>query len=70
MPSPRFYLRSGILVGALVFLSGAFSNSSDSAEKIVVIGDSLSKEYAIEFPALNPGNPAAWGERNWLELLS
>ncbi len=40
------------------------------AEKLLVIGDSLSKEYAIEFPLLNPGNPAAWGERNWVELLS
>lgn len=37
---------------------------------MVVIGDSLSKEYELEFPLLNPGNPAAWDERNWLELLS
>ena len=41
-----------------------------AAEKWVTIGDSLTKEYAIEFPLLNPDNPFAWGERNWLELLS
>ena len=41
-----------------------------ASSNIVVIGDSLSKEYALEFPLLNPENPAAWGERNWLELLS
>jgi lysophospholipase L1-like esterase len=70
MPFPRLFLRSGILLVVLVLFSGAFYISSNAAEKIVVIGDSLSKEYALEFPALNPGNPAAWGERNWLELLS
>jgi len=70
MPFPRLFLRFGILLVVLVIFSGAFCNSSHAAEKIVVIGDSLSKEYSIEFPALNPGNPAAWGERNWLELLS
>lgn len=41
-----------------------------AAEKWVTIGDSLTKEYELEFPLLNPGNPAAWDERNWLELLA
>ena len=44
--------------------------SLHGADKWVTIGDSLTKEYKIEFPILNPSNPAAWGERNWLELLS
>lgn len=35
-----------------------------------MIGDSLTKEYEAEFPILNPTNPAAWGERNWIELLA
>ncbi len=69
-----FYQQSSVwsfIVGvALICLFVGLSNRSRAAEKIVVIGDSLSKEYEIEFPLLNPGNPAAWGERNWLELLS
>ena len=44
--------------------------SLHGADKWVTIGDSLTKEYEIEFPILNPSNPAAWGERNWLGLLS
>jgi lysophospholipase L1-like esterase len=70
MAFPRFYNRSEILVFMLTSLTFLFGNSAQAAEKVVVIGDSLSKEYAIEFPALNPGNPSAWGERNWLELLA
>ncbi len=52
------------------FLAPVWFCAVHAVENIVVIGDSLSKEYAIEFPLLNPDNPAAWGERNWLELLS
>jgi lysophospholipase L1-like esterase len=39
------------------------------AEQCLVIGDSLTKEYQEEFPALYPNNPAAWQARNWIELL-
>ena len=39
------------------------------AEQYLVIGDSLSKEYELEFPALYPRNRAAWDSRNWAEIL-
>jgi phospholipase/lecithinase/hemolysin len=39
------------------------------AEQCLVIGDSLSKEYEIEFPALFPRNPESWDSRNWAEIL-
>lgn len=39
------------------------------AEQCLVIGDSLSKEYEVEFPALYPRQPAAWKSRNWAEIL-
>ena len=39
------------------------------AEQCLVIGDSLTKEYEAEFPALYPNNPASWQARNWIELL-
>jgi lysophospholipase L1-like esterase len=39
------------------------------AEQCLVIGDSLSKEYEVEFPALYPRNPASWDTRNWAEIL-
>ncbi|NCF92217.1 MAG: hypothetical protein GWQ05_14855 [Verrucomicrobiaceae bacterium] len=52
----------------LLFFTPWFS--VQAADKWVTIGDSLTKEYEIEFPILNLSNPAAWGERNWLELLS
>lgn len=39
------------------------------AEQCLVIGDSLSKEYEVEFPALYPQNPASWDTRNWAEIL-
>ena len=57
------------LVFSICFVAILLS-STQGAEKIIVIGDSLSKEYELEFPLLNPSNPAAWDERNWLELLS
>lgn len=39
------------------------------AEQCLVIGDSLTKEYEAEFPALFPNNPASWQARNWIEIL-
>jgi lysophospholipase L1-like esterase len=38
-------------------------------EQCVVIGDSLTKEYEVEFPALFPNHPASWSARNWIEIL-
>lgn len=40
-----------------------------AGEKVLVIGDSLSKEYEAEFKALYPDRPDAWRARNWNELL-
>jgi lysophospholipase L1-like esterase len=39
------------------------------AEQCLVIGDSLTKEYEVEFPGLFPTNPPAWQARNWIEIL-
>ncbi len=39
------------------------------AEQCLVIGDSLTKEYEVTFPALYPDNPQAWQARNWIETL-
>lgn len=40
-----------------------------AAQQCLVIGDSLTKEYEAEFPALFPSNPASWSARNWIEIL-
>lgn len=37
--------------------------------KTLVIGDSLSREYALQFPVLFPDRPASWEARNWVEIL-
>lgn len=39
------------------------------AAQCLVFGDSLTKEYEVEFPALFPANPASWDSRNWAEIL-
>ena len=36
---------------------------------MLVLGDSLSKEYRSEFVALYPDHPKAWAARNWGEIL-
>jgi len=41
-----------------------------AAQECLVLGDSLSKEYQVEFPALYPKNPEAWKARNWIEILN
>lgn len=56
--------RAAILALLLLALPGAAL-----AEQCVVIGDSLTKEYEVEFPALFPTNPASWDSRNWIEIL-
>lgn len=40
-----------------------------AAQQCLVIGDSLTKEYEVEFPLLFPQNPASWDSRNWAEIL-
>ncbi len=52
-----------LLTAALLFVARA------DAEDVLIVGDSLSREYGIEFPALFPDRPEAWGARNWAELL-
>jgi phospholipase/lecithinase/hemolysin len=52
------------LLSAFLLLNGALR-----AEQCLIIGDSLSKEYEVEFPALYPQNPASWDTRNWAEIL-
>ncbi|HUF62894.1 MAG TPA: SGNH/GDSL hydrolase family protein [Verrucomicrobiales bacterium] len=53
-----------------VFLmAAALTMAASRAEDVLIVGDSLSREYAIEFPALFPNRPEAWGARNWAELL-
>jgi hypothetical protein len=42
---------------------------AESGEHVLVIGDSLSKEYGVEFKGLYPDHPDAWEARNWCEIL-
>ena len=44
-------------------------HASVRAEQCLVIGDSLTKEYEVEFPLLFPGNVSAAQARNWIEIL-
>ncbi len=60
MPPP---FRALLLAFALAFPGWA------QAERILVVGDSLTKEYEVEFPALYPNNRASWWSRNWIEIL-
>lgn len=57
-------MRSCVITSLLLLMSFALR-----AEQCLVIGDSLTKEYQEEFPALYPNNPASWQARNWIELL-
>lgn len=40
-----------------------------AVQQCLVIGDSLTKEYEVEFPILYPNNQASWDTRNWIETL-
>lgn len=57
-------MRCCVITSLLLLMSFALR-----AEQCLVIGDSLTKEYEEEFPALYPNNPASWQARNWIELL-
>ena len=57
------------------FLIAAFCgfiavHPGSAGDKVLVIGDSLTKEYRSEFPLLFPSHPAAWSARNWIEILN
>jgi lysophospholipase L1-like esterase len=58
-------LRRHLLLLSLVLAAPMLAQG----EQCVVIGDSLTKEYEVEFPALFPNNPASWSARNWIEIL-
>ena len=45
------------------------TSRAQGAQQVLVVGDSLTKEYQVEFPILFPNNPPAWLARNWVELL-
>lgn len=62
MKSPFRTLLS--LAAALVSLG-----SAQAAQQCLVLGDSLTKEYEVEFPILFPQNKDSWDTRNWVELL-
>ncbi|MDB6070671.1 MAG: Phospholipase/lecithinase/hemolysin [Verrucomicrobiales bacterium] len=51
----------------LLFPAGAGILSA--GDHVLVVGDSLTKEYRSEFVALYPDRPAAWSARNWIEIL-
>ncbi len=53
---------------ALLFTAMAATHGV-AAQQLLVIGDSLSKEYEIEFPILFPSHREAWDSRNWAEIL-
>ena len=56
----------GACTVALLFLT----LRAPAAQQVLVVGDSLTKEYEVEFPLLYPSNPASWSARNWVELLN
>lgn len=53
----------------LIFCFMMLTFCSLRAERCLVLGDSLTKEYEAEFPGLYPNNPASWQARNWIEIL-
>lgn len=50
-------------------LVAAGAGVAAGGDKVLVVGDSLTKEYRSEFVVLYPTSPAAWDARNWIELL-
>ena len=53
-----------------VVLMGLLAAAPATAgEHVLVMGDSLTKEYQSEFAVLYPDHPEAWQARNWIEIL-
>lgn len=63
-PVPMHLPPTGLIAIALALILPAAR-----AEKCLVIGDSLTKEYEVWFPPYYTQNPAAWNARNWIEIL-
>lgn len=66
---PTFSRRTVAVAASLIVPLCALPEPAGAGEKVWVTGDSLTKEYRSEFPALYPINPASWNARNWIELL-
>jgi lysophospholipase L1-like esterase len=62
-----FYFIHRLILVVGVFLSISFS--LQAAQQCLVLGDSLTKEYEVEFPVLYPERTDAWKARNWIEIL-
>ena len=61
-------MKTFVLIASLAI--GLLTSSVNAGQHCLVIGDSLSKEYEVEFPALYPSHQAAWDARNWIEILA
>lgn len=55
---------------ALTAATGLLASSLQAGQHCLVIGDSLTKEYEVEFPILYPQHQDAWDSRNWIEILA
>ena len=58
-------LLAALVSAVLVTVAG----QAQAVQQCLVIGDSLTKEYEVEFPILYPENQDAWDARNWIETL-
>jgi lysophospholipase L1-like esterase len=58
-------LRSLIAAGLAILAA----HTAPAAQQCIVLGDSLTKEYEVEFPVLYPEDRTAWKARNWIETL-
>lgn len=58
-----------LALALLPFVLRLAPSPAAAGENVLVIGDSLSKEYETEFKGLYPDHPDAWKARNWNELL-
>ncbi len=72
---PRVYphlirMKSLALAACLTASIFATTQARAATQECLVLGDSLTKEYQVEFPALYPENPQAWKARNWIEVLA
>lgn len=63
-PLMKAFLPS-LLLAAVMLIAG----QARAAQQCLVIGDSLTKEYEVEFPVLYPEHRDAWKARNWIETL-
>lgn len=60
---------SSFLAALLSAVLLTVAGQASAAQQCLVIGDSLTKEYEVEFPILYPQNRDAWDSRNWIETL-